>query len=44
MAIYLIKINVALMLLYGFYRLTVSRDTFFGLRRLTKYADRKSVV
>ena len=35
MAIYLIKINVALMLLYGFYRLTVSRDTFFGLRRLT---------
>ncbi len=35
MAIYLIKINVTLMLLYGFYRLTVSRDTFFGLRRLT---------
>ena len=35
MAIYLIKINVALMLLYGFYRLTVSCDTFFGLRRLT---------
>lgn len=35
MAIYLIKINVALMLLYGFYLLTVSRDTFFGLRRLT---------
>ena len=35
MVIYLIKINVALMLLYGFYRLTVSRDTFFGLRRLT---------
>ena len=35
MAIYIIKINVALMLLYGFYRLTVSRDTFFGLRRLT---------
>ena len=35
MAICLIKINVALMLLYGFYRLTVSRDTFFGLRRLT---------
>ena len=34
MAIYLIKINVALVLLYGFYRLTVSRDTFFGLRRL----------
>lgn len=35
MAIYLIKINVVLVLLYGFYRLTVSRDTFFGLRRLT---------
>lgn len=35
MAIYLIKINVALVLLYGFYCLTVSRDTFFGLRRLT---------
>lgn len=35
MAIYLIKINVALVMLYGFYRLTVSRDTFFGLRRLT---------
>ena len=35
MAIYLIKINVALVLLYGFYRLTVSCDTFFGLRRLT---------
>lgn len=35
MAIYLIKINVALVLLYGFYRLTVSHDTFFGLRRLT---------
>lgn len=35
MAIYLIKINVALVLLYGFYRLTVSRDTFFCLRRLT---------
>lgn len=35
MAIYLIKINAALVLLYGFYRLTVSRDTFFGLRRLT---------
>ena len=35
MAIFLIKINVALVLLYGFYRLTVSRDTFFGLRRLT---------
>ena len=35
MAIYLLKINAALMLLYGFYRLTVSRDTFFSLRRFT---------
>ena len=33
--VYLLKINAALMLLYGFYRLTVSRDTFFSLRRLT---------
>ncbi len=33
--IYLLKINAALMLLYGFYRLTMSRDTFFSLRRLT---------
>ena len=33
--IYLLKINVALMLLYGFYRLMVSRDTFFSLRRFT---------
>ena len=35
MAIYLLKINVALMLLYGFYRLMMSRDTFFSLRRFT---------
>ena len=35
MVIYLLKINVALMLLYGFYRLMVSRDTFFSLRRFT---------
>lgn len=35
MMIYLLKINVALMLLYGFYRLMVSRDTFFSLRRFT---------
>ena len=35
MAIYFLKINAALMLLYGFYRLTVSRDTFFSLRRMT---------
>ena len=31
--IYFVKINVALVLLYGFYRLMVSRDTFFSLRR-----------
>lgn len=35
MTIYFLKINVALMLLYGFYRLTISRDTFFSLRRMT---------
>ena len=35
MMIYLLKINVALMVLYGFYRLMVSRDTFFSLRRIT---------
>lgn len=33
--LYLLKINVALVLLYGFYRLMVSRDTFFSLRRFT---------
>lgn len=35
MMVYLLKINVVLMLLYGFYRLMVSRDTFFSLRRFT---------
>lgn len=35
MAIYLLKVNIALMLLYGFYRIMVSRDTFFSLRRFT---------
>ncbi|MCI6618364.1 MAG: TonB family protein [Prevotella sp.] len=30
---YLLKVNVILMLLYGFYRLMVGRDTFFGWRR-----------
>ncbi len=34
MAIYLLKINIALMLLYGFYRLMMTRDTFFGYRRM----------
>src|SRR3712207_2600495 len=38
MAIYLLKINLALLLLYGFYRLVVSRDTFFSLRRFTLMA------
>ena len=33
MVIYLLKINVVLMLLYGFYRLMYNRDTFFGWRR-----------
>ncbi len=31
--IYLLKVNVILMLLFGFYRLMVGRDTFFGWRR-----------
>ncbi|WP_025883673.1 TonB family protein [Segatella paludivivens] len=35
MAIYLLKVNFALILLYGFYRLMTSRDTFFALRRAT---------
>lgn len=35
MVISFLKINAALALLYGFYRLTVSRDTFFSLRRMT---------
>lgn len=38
MAVYLLKVNLALMLLYGFYRLMVSRDTFFTLRRFTLWA------
>lgn len=33
MAIYLLKLNFALMLLYGFYRVVMARDTFFGYRR-----------
>lgn len=35
MMLYLLKINIALMILYGFYRLSISRDTFFSLRRFT---------
>lgn len=38
MAVYLLKVNLALILLYGFYRLMVSRDTFFVLRRFTLWA------
>ena len=38
MAVYLLIVNLALMLLYGFYRLMVSRDTFFTLRRFTLWA------
>ncbi|MGI6242037.1 MAG: TonB family protein [Prevotella sp.] len=33
MAVYILKINFALMLLYGFYRAMMARDTFFGYRR-----------
>lgn len=33
MGIYLLKVNVLLMLLYGFYRLMLGRDTFFSWRR-----------
>lgn len=33
MVIYLLKINIVMMLLYGFYRLMFNRDTFFGWRR-----------
>lgn len=32
--LYFIKVNVALAVLYGFYKLSFSKDTFFGLRRL----------
>ncbi len=38
MAIYLLKLNFALMLLYGFYRLVMARDTFFGYRRVALLA------
>lgn len=33
-AIYLIKVNVALIVLYAFYKLSFSKDTFFRLRRI----------
>ena len=33
MAIYLLKINVCLIILYGFYRAMFGQDTFFGWRR-----------
>lgn len=32
--IYLLKLNVSLMMLYGFYRMMMSHDTFFGYRRI----------
>ena len=32
--IYLIKVNVALIVLYAFYKLSFSKDTFFRLRRI----------
>lgn len=31
---YLLKVNIALLIFYLFYKLLLSRDTFFGLRRL----------
>lgn len=33
-AIYLIKVNIALIVLYAFYKLSFSKDTFFRLRRI----------
>ncbi|WP_294479585.1 TonB family protein [uncultured Bacteroides sp.] len=33
-AIYLIKVNVALIVLYAFYKLSFSKDTFFRLKRM----------
>lgn len=32
-AVYLIKVNVALIVLYAFYKFTLSKDTFFKLKR-----------
>lgn len=33
MAVYILKLNVTLVLLYGFYKSVLGRDTFFGWRR-----------
>ncbi|MCH4186936.1 MAG: TonB-dependent receptor, partial [Prevotella sp.] len=33
MAIYILKTNLILILLYGFYRLMMKQDTFFNYRR-----------
>lgn len=33
MALYILKLNVTLVLLYGFYKSVLGRDTFFGWRR-----------
>lgn len=38
MEIYLLKLNFALMILYGFYRLVMAKDTFFGYRRVALLA------
>lgn len=38
MALYLLKANVLLMVMYGFYRLMFGRDTFFQLRRMALWA------
>lgn len=38
MAIYLIKINIALIILFGFYKMIYASDTFFSLRRFTLLA------
>ena len=32
--LYFMKVNIALVVLYFFYKLLFSKDTFFGLRRL----------
>ena len=34
LAVYFIKVNIALIVLYTFYKLLFNNDTFFGLRRL----------
>ena len=35
MTMYLLKLNLALIVLFGFYKLMFSGDTFFALRRAT---------